>query len=65
MNRTLVVHAVPWAEVTAILDAIRQAARTGHPGDGKIFVVDVAWAIRVRTGEIGADALTGGTEALG
>ncbi len=48
------------SEATSILQAIRQAAHTGHQGDGKIFVVDVAWAMRIRTGEIGPAALDGG-----
>ncbi len=37
--------------------AIRESANTGHVGDGKIFVVDVARAVRIRTGETDADAL--------
>jgi nitrogen regulatory protein P-II 2 len=41
-------------EVTA---AIRSAANTGKIGDGKIFICDLAQAIRIRTGESGADAL--------
>jgi nitrogen regulatory protein PII len=36
-------------------------AYTGEPGDGKIFVSDVREAVRVRTRERGASALTGGT----
>ena len=50
------------SEATSIVQAIRQAAHTGHQGDGKIFVIDVAWATRIRTGEIGPAALDGGTE---
>ena len=37
--------------------AIRNAANTEHIGDGKIFILDVAQAIRVRTGETGVEAL--------
>ena len=37
--------------------AIIENARTGHIGDGKIFVLDVANVIRIRTGEEGPDAL--------
>jgi nitrogen regulatory protein PII len=37
--------------------AITRAARTGRIGDGKIFVLDVVAAHRVRTGETGEDAL--------
>ena len=39
------------------VSAIRNAARTGKIGDGKIFVVDLQAALRVRTGETGNDAL--------
>jgi len=40
-----------------IVRAIAGAARTGNRGDGKIFVTDVARAVRVRTGEEGDAAL--------
>jgi nitrogen regulatory protein PII len=36
---------------------VQENARTGHIGDGKIFVMDVVNAIRIRTGEEGQDAL--------
>jgi nitrogen regulatory protein P-II 1 len=39
------------------LDTIMRAAQTGQIGDGKIFVSDLAEAIRIRTGETGGDAL--------
>ena len=39
------------------LDAIVRKSRTGNIGDGKIFVLDVEEAIRVRTGEIGMKAI--------
>ncbi len=40
-----------------VADVIADAARTGKIGDGKIWIVPVARAIRIRTGESGADAL--------
>jgi nitrogen regulatory protein P-II 1 len=40
-----------------VVDAIAQAARTGRIGDGKIFVVPVEEALRIRTGERGSDAI--------
>lgn len=40
-----------------VCEAITQSARTGKIGDGKIFVLDLAQATRVRTGETGEDAL--------
>jgi len=43
--------------VEASVDAIQKAARTGRIGDGKIFVLNVEEAIRIRTGETGADAI--------
>jgi nitrogen regulatory protein P-II 1 len=43
--------------VQRAVDAIRTAAQTGRIGDGKIFVTNVEGAIRIRTGETGADAL--------
>ena len=39
------------------LEAIKGAAHTGRIGDGKIFVSDVAEAIRIRTGETGDEAI--------
>ncbi len=40
-----------------VIEAITKAANTGKIGDGKIFVFDLEQAIRIRTGESGADAL--------
>ncbi|WP_333678965.1 P-II family nitrogen regulator [Dyella sp.] len=40
-----------------VLDAIQQAAKTGSVGDGKIFVSTVDQVMRIRTGELDADAL--------
>lgn len=39
------------------VEAIQGAAHTGKIGDGKIFVLDIADAVRIRTGETGAEAL--------
>jgi nitrogen regulatory protein PII len=41
----------------SVIDVVAQAARTGRIGDGKIFVLPLEGAMRVRTGEMGADAL--------
>jgi len=43
--------------VTTATDAIIEAARTGHIGDGKIFVIDLPQCIRIRTGEEGDEAV--------
>ncbi len=39
------------------VEAIRRAAQTGRIGDGKIFVLNIEEAIRIRTGESGVDAI--------
>ena len=43
--------------VERAVEAIEQAARTGRIGDGKIFVSVIEEAIRIRTGETGAEAV--------
>ena len=43
--------------VEQAIEAIEKSASTGKIGDGKIFVFDLEQAIRIRTGESGADAL--------
>jgi len=40
-----------------VIEAIEKSANTGKIGDGKIFVFDLEQAIRIRTGETGAEAL--------
>lgn len=39
------------------VQSIREAALTGKIGDGKIFVLDLVEAMRIRTGEVGSEAL--------
>ena len=48
---------VPDEMVDQVVDTIQKSANTGKLGDGKIFVVTVDQAIRVRTGERGNDAI--------
>ncbi|MCH2663431.1 aldehyde dehydrogenase, partial [bacterium] len=43
--------------VDKAIDTIEQSAKTGNVGDGKIFVSEIAQAVRIRTGETGQDAL--------
>ena len=43
--------------VDRVIEAIQTAARTGKIGDGKVFVFDLGTAVRIRTGEVGAEAL--------
>ena len=44
-------------QVDSVVEAIQNAAHTDKIGDGKIFVLEVAQAVRIRTGETGDDAL--------
>jgi nitrogen regulatory protein P-II 1 len=50
----IVVSKVP---VQLVIDTARKVLNTGQPGDGKIFVYEIANAIKIRTGEEGYDAL--------
>ena len=45
------------SEVNKAVDAIQPSARTGRIGDGKIFVMNLYSAIRIRTGESGEQAI--------
>ena len=49
--------AVESEQADDLVETIAKAARTGKIGDGKIFVLDLASAVRIRTGETGGDAL--------
>jgi len=45
------------ALVDRVVETIRESANTGRIGDGKIFVLDIEQAVRIRTGETGTSAL--------
>ena len=49
--------AVPSERVDAVVEAIIRSAGTGKIGDGKIFVWDLGKVVRIRTGELDADAI--------
>jgi len=49
--------AVASEKVEAVVEAIMASAKTGNIGDGKLFVVPMEYAARIRTGETGAEAL--------
>ena len=49
--------AVQDGDIDQTVEAIRHAAYTGKIGDGKIFIYDLEQALRIRTGEVGEDAL--------
>ena len=52
--------AVTDEQVDAVVEAIMKAAGTGKIGDGKIFVSDLDRVVRIRTGELDADARSAG-----
>ncbi len=51
----IVVSSEEWEKKT--IDAIKKAAYTGNPGDGKIFSYNIRQAVKIRTGETGYDAV--------
>jgi len=57
LPKTKIELAVADDRVDIVLEAITKAAHTGKIGDGKIFVAPIEQAIRIRTGETGADAV--------
>ncbi|MFM8615795.1 MAG: P-II family nitrogen regulator [Alphaproteobacteria bacterium] len=57
LPRVIIEVAVPAVMVDAVVEAIANTARTGKIGDGKIFVMDVERALRIRTGETDESAL--------
>ncbi|PAV07735.1 P-II family nitrogen regulator [Methanosphaera cuniculi] len=52
-----IVTVIPDEQVDSVVDAIIEAAKTDHVGDGKIFITNVEEVIRIRTGEEGDDAI--------
>ena len=44
-------------EAEQVASAIAAAARTGEPGDGAVWISDVEHLVRIRTGEVGVDAV--------
>ena len=49
--------AVPTDVVEPVVEALQRTANTGKIGDGKVFVMDLEQALRIRTGESGSNAL--------
>ena len=45
------------SQVNQVIESIEKTAKTGRIGDGKIFIVGIEEAIRIRTGERGEDAV--------
>jgi nitrogen regulatory protein P-II 1 len=57
LPKTKVEIVVPDDKVEQVIEVIQKVARTGQVGDGKIFVIPVDDAVRIRTGESGDGAL--------
>ena len=57
LPKTKVEIAVDDTVVEQVIEAITNVARTGKIGDGKIFVMQLDQAVRIRTGESGAEAV--------
>ncbi|RXR00312.1 P-II family nitrogen regulator [Pseudoxanthomonas composti] len=57
LPKTKLEIAVPDEQVERVVEAIVKAAGTGKIGDGKVFVYALDQVIRIRTGELGNDAL--------
>ena len=57
LPKVMIEAAVPVDLVAATVQALKKAARTGKIGDGKIFVLPIEAAFRIRTDETGDDAL--------
>ncbi len=45
------------SQVTQVIESVEKAAKTGRIGDGKVFVLPIEEAVRIRTGERGEDAV--------
>ena len=57
LPKTKIELAVDDSITEQVVEAITNVARTGKIGDGKVFVIDLQQAVRIRTGEAGIDAV--------
>lgn len=57
LPKVQIVSVVSDDEVDKAVNAICEAAKTGHVGDGKIFIKNIEEVVRIRTGEHGDEAL--------
>ncbi len=55
--KRMVTVVVEDGQVGCVVETIINTNQTGHPGDGKVFVVPMTDAVRIRTGEIGEKAI--------
>lgn len=58
LPKAVVMTVIDDADLKEVIESVTSAARTGDLGDGKIFVSPVIEAVRIRTGELGSDALS-------
>jgi nitrogen regulatory protein P-II 1 len=57
LAKTKIELVIPTARLEEVINTLSAAARTGKIGDGKIFIYDVAEAVRIRNGDRGESAL--------
>lgn len=57
INRVKLETVVPDERVSEIVEVIIEKGKTGNSGDGKIFVLQVEQAVRIRTGEVDYDVI--------
>lgn len=57
LPKTKIELAVDDSVVEQVIEAITNVARTGKIGDGKLYVTNVSQAVRIRTGEMGVEAI--------
>ncbi|MGH7676201.1 MAG: P-II family nitrogen regulator, partial [Gemmatimonadales bacterium] len=57
VDRSLILVAAPDDRATAVSERIEAVARTGQPGDGKVFVLSLEQAVRIATADTGDRAL--------
>ena len=57
LPKTKLEVAIPEEKLEEVLSTIRNSAKTGKYGDGKIFVTDLDQVVRIRTGEKGPEAI--------
>ena len=57
LPKTKIEMVVPDAAAEQVVETILRVAQTGQIGDGKVFVSDVGQMLRIRTGEVGEEAL--------
>ena len=57
LPKTKIEVVVPTDRVPRVIDAIKENVYTGQIGDGKIFIIPVEKAMRIRTGEVDEDAI--------